>query len=245
MRNLDRDALERRKKLMMAVKSNDFDSVKQLCNSSTIRPKYLIGPHYIELAANNDNLAMVKYLVENGGKINRGVVAAAFSNNLPMVKYLITSGGKTTYSSIRAYTYHSAIDGAAYNSNLLMAKYLVEEKGVIVTDTAIDYAVEENNGQMLKYLVENDKVGEISVRAIKIAMAKKDSQILIDGMKMSDYLLTHADKSVSVQFKPPVAPVAPVAPVVKPPIEDNRWDKMESHKVKKDIEINFKSWLLS
>ena len=105
-------------------------------------------------ASNCDNLAVVKYLVENGADIynkDYALQEACSNGHLEVVKYLVE---QNTKKSKRCEGF--SLVSAAKNNHLDVVKYLLEKGVDIHTDNndALRKASKNNHLEMVKYLVE-------------------------------------------------------------------------------------------
>jgi ankyrin repeat protein len=164
-------------------------------NSGNLSDKeyYLFSPKQKEIYygnMNNDNklkkaikfneLGMVRYCVENGGKVTHSAVTTAINNNnLDIVTYLVENGGKVT---------HSAVTTAINNNNLDIVTYLVEkieEKGGKITGEAVTTAIKRGYLNIVKYLV--GKGGKITDEAF-------ESTFHGDDLALVKYLMENGGK---------------------------------------------------
>ena len=141
-------------KITFAIKFKDFEFVKQL-----VEKNKNIQSNDILFAAENGNLDLVKYLVENGGDIKNTRVrhATTITGNLDLVKYLVEKGANLS---------DGAVTGAAESGNLDLVKYLVE-KGADIRKDAVKGAAKHGYLDVIKYLLE--KGAEIEEWAVYLA----------------------------------------------------------------------------
>jgi ankyrin repeat protein len=157
-------------KLYQAIRANNFIEVKQLitlgADVNEEASQMSIAP--VTEAIRQDNLPMVKFLINHGATSKRGMYNAVSNNNIPMVEYLLTQNFTPGRSTVKA----------AENNKLTMLKVLVDagddvdysekrRRGLFrkYYVSPIGFAVSHNNQEMVLYLVEkgvpvNDAMNE-------------------------------------------------------------------------------------
>lgn len=94
-------------------------------------------------AVRDNNMEMVRYLVENGIRDNIILYVAVENNNMEILRYLVENGMR----------YNNAVHLAVFNNNMDIVRYLVENG--MQCDQCIRLAVDNNNMEMVRFLVEN------------------------------------------------------------------------------------------
>ena len=136
-------------------------------NCSSICLGYLSRTLLHNACERNDNIAMVKYLVEGQGvdlnmkdkQGNSPLNVAAFSGSLVILKYLINE--QRCSSMCLGYLSRTLLHNACErNDNIAMVKYLVEEQGAYLNvkddndSTALNLATLSGSLTILRYLIE-------------------------------------------------------------------------------------------
>jgi hypothetical protein len=117
----------------------------------------------IVTAVKNNNMEMVRFLVENGMDHDGTVTIASENNNMEMVRFLVENGMRDNFALI----------GAVEHNNMEMARFLIENG--MRDNNAITIAFKNNNMVMLRFLLENDR--RISPE-IRRALENNDRELL-------------------------------------------------------------------
>jgi len=128
--------------------------------------------HDISYVAGRSTPEIVKFLLDNGAKIGRGIATAARSGDLKMVELLIQEGGKIPFSAVRnaaeagdieiiefllkngAKFVDSGITGASCYNHRKVVEFLLK-KGAKILDQVIERKIMEQNWEMVKFLIES------------------------------------------------------------------------------------------
>ena len=113
---------------------------------TALKPMFGSVPDIVKIAAKENNIDIVKYLVENGANIDYSTEISAENNNIEMLKYLINS---------KFPVYSRTIYIAIKNGNLELIKYLVSF-GIIMRSEDFTTASEYGQLEILKFLKNRD-----------------------------------------------------------------------------------------
>lgn len=138
--------MEDNKQLIEAVEKGDFEKVKYLQERGVdVNQEDSMGRTTLEIAVLNNDLNMVKYLVDNYSdddfmfEISKGqaLLKAVVEDHLDIVNYLVEkAGADVNYQDQWGFT---ALMGAVRNDNLNITKYLVEKGADIYLQTEQGY----------------------------------------------------------------------------------------------------------
>ncbi|RMB64000.1 hypothetical protein EAX61_01055 [Dokdonia sinensis] len=132
----------------------------------------------VEIAVNNENLAMVSLLVENNADPNEGMTSAVQRENIPITQYLITQGAETVAPEL--------IQEAVKRENLELSKVLVEQGKADVNNAILD-ASKTANLEITGYLLDRGAAPEV---ALTEAMETTDEDIILLLLKRTTKLET-------------------------------------------------------
>lgn len=121
---------EKEKLLVDAIAADDINAVQRLLQvGADPNWKDPYGPNPIQLAALENNLEVLRLLVERGGKINinrgQALRLAAKNGNMEMVKYLLEEGADI---NLRWHKRNSAIMEAAKHGHIKIVKLLLQSR---------------------------------------------------------------------------------------------------------------------
>lgn len=152
-------------------------------NAERLDPTKSIG-----IAVSNDNIDMVRLLVDNKANPTEGVGDAIALENIPITEYLIAQGAETTSPEY--------LQGAVKNENIQLSKLLLEKGDSQANDAIIEAAV-SGNIEIIKYLLEK---GASADKALASAMETKNEEVIlllldkVDGPKNPEFLLSASRK---------------------------------------------------
>ncbi len=150
--------------LDQAVRSNKLPLVQ----SVLINPSQDINPtNAIALAVSNENLDMVKLLVENKANPTDGMSKAVSTENILITQYLIRQGAQSENPDL--------IKEAVKKENIELSKVLIEQGNAKVDDAIIEASI-TGNAQITKYLLEKGARAQI---AFESAMETKNEEVIL------------------------------------------------------------------
>lgn len=134
--------------LFTAISEGDLYQIKILIDKTNLQTKNYEGKNALHLAAEVDNLAIVKLLIGKGMDVNAhdnnsGATAlhsAAANGNLEMVDFLVRYGANVNAVDTDGYT---PLDNTETNEimNLKITKFLIEN-GAVIKQADSDYSIE-------------------------------------------------------------------------------------------------------
>lgn len=142
----------------------------------------------VPIAVSNNNLEMLRLLIDNKANPTEGMKNAIKTDNIPITEFLIARGAETKEPQF--------LKQAVINNNIELSKVLVE-KGEAVAEDAIIEAVTSGNLDITQYLLEN---GATTDKALRIAMETKYEDVILLLLEKSnqqlapDYLQSAARK---------------------------------------------------
>lgn len=153
------------------VKNGDLDGlIKAFESGYDLNVVDSQGKTLIYVATCENNLEILKYIVENAGNENINTVSfgwtplynAAYNNNFEMVKFLIEHGAAKSVTKDNAFG-RMPLYWAVRNNNLLMAQILlkngaekfINKETVFFGGTNLYWAVYNGNLAMVKLLIQN------------------------------------------------------------------------------------------
>ncbi len=122
-----------------AIRKNNTELTEYLVsNGATVTT-----PKYMQLAAANGNLAIVKLLVESGAPVTHGLDSAAYHNHADVVEFMLQKGADANLG----------LPSAVLAGSLPLVKTMIEH-GATATK-GVENAVKKNKPEILTYLIEN------------------------------------------------------------------------------------------
>lgn len=110
---------------------------------------------YMCIAAENNDIEMVKCLISLGGNVNSYIHSdhyplhyAITMNNVEMVKYLVSEAGVDIIDT----NYHDTLCDAVKTGHLEIVKYLFSQ-GADIEDYALNVALEKGHIEIAQYLI--------------------------------------------------------------------------------------------
>ena len=155
-------------------------------NAEYIDPSKSIG-----IAISNDNIDMVRLLVDNEANPTEGVAEAIALENIPITEYLISQGAKTTSPEY--------LQLAVKKGNIHLSKILIEKGGSKANDAIVEAAL-SGNVEITQYLLDN---GAYPDRALSRVIETKNEDVIllllnkVDGRIDPNLLLTASRKGTT------------------------------------------------
>lgn len=150
--------------LLEAVSQDNISFAQSVIS---LRSENINPSQVVQIAVDNENLAMVSLLVENNADPNEGMNRAVQRENIAITKYLITQGAATVAPEL--------IQEAVKRENLELSKVLVEQ-GQADVNNAIADASKSANVEITGYLLDKGAAPE---GALTEAMETTDEDIIL------------------------------------------------------------------
>lgn len=171
--------------LNQAVKNN----VLPMAQSALTNPSIDINTSkVVPLAVSNENLEMVKLLVENKANPSSGMTSAIETENIPITEYLLSKGAQSKDPNY--------IKEAVRKENMELSKVLIEQGNAEVEDAIVEAAL-SGNFEITQFLLEK---GASAKEALEQLINTKNQDIIllllenINGPIDPDFLLSSARK---------------------------------------------------
>lgn len=205
--------------LINAVRKNNLSMVELLVdNGADINFRTSYYKSAIDIATENLNYNLVKWLWEHGAKVNSAYVPQmAMQKDYLMMEILILRGGEVNYQY-----YNNALGWTVRNDNIEETKWLLEHGAVFKTDYVIHEAIKNENYELVDLLLEQVNKNEIELIGPLAAKAASAKQWLL-AKKLIEYgydINAHnTDDIYSGNFQSPILTLA----VYYSDIEFIRW----------------------
>lgn len=122
-----------------AIKKNNTELTEYFVSNGAA----VTNPKYMQIAAANGNLSIVKLLVESGAPVTYGLDSAAFHNHPDVVEFMLGKGADANLG----------LPSAVIAGSMPLVKTMIEH-GATATK-GVDNAVKKNKPDILSYLIEN------------------------------------------------------------------------------------------
>jgi len=165
MNNLSQEELILQDELIVAADKEDYENIKSLLKQGAdINRRNFQGFLPFMIACEQGKINMVKFLFENGAKINKvnnrrvPLMLACQKENIKLIKFLLDNGADINL--VEQYGF-MALVYACERENLTMIKLLIE-RGININqentygDTALLYACKRKDVELIKFLLDNN-----------------------------------------------------------------------------------------
>lgn len=160
-----KDCLSKNTELLDAVEQSDYEKTLSFASSCDI--KMMSSEHGLDLldvAVRNNEIRMVKILLENGFDINQvnryGDLSISSCQGVEMAKFLVSSGVNINYQGKRGY---APLHDLILSNKIEIARYVIKEGAMVnvkteTGSTPLMYASDKEQVSLVKLLIDHGAV---------------------------------------------------------------------------------------